>query len=1350
MSVSPLPSRLLKFWSALTRWLLAVVVLGWVALGLAWGALQFWIVPRVEQWREPLQQRASQVLGIEVRIAALRAHSTGWMPAIELEQVSLYDVQGRAALVLPRVWATVSARSLLQRGLEQLYIEAPSLDVRRLADGRLEVAGLDLGGPAGALQDTLDWVFSQRELVIHGGTLRWSNEQHGTVPMVWREVALVLRNRGRTHDWRLDATPEAQVGQCLSARGRLLSPLWTLHPGRVQDWAGELYAEGAGLDLAALQHGFGVAEQLPLRSGWGALRLWATLAQGRLTQAVADVALRNLNAQVQVDLPPLVLPQLQARLSLNLPEGGWVQGWRLGAEELHFVAGDGVKWPGGRLALAYQTPTPGKAAQGQFQADALDLGVLAQLAQQLPLNAQWQRLLAQAQPQGQARGVSLSWQGEGPQPARYRAQAQLRGLALASVQTWPGVRGLDAELTLDQDGGQARLALEQGAVLAADWLPIGEVPVDHLSGQLRWHHDPRRQWTVQLQNLHLSNAHAQGQVNLSWRSPERPADLQDLGTLDVQAQLNRADVAQLHRYLPLGIPQQARDYVRLALLAGRATQVRFDVQGPLAQLPWPDAKQGHFRVQAQVQDGKLAYVPPALQDAGDAPWPALADVAGEVLMDGPRLTVRKARARSADDPAVQVSRAEVQIADLNHTVVQVQADVRAPLASAFKLVRASPVNALTHGVLADMGGSGAAELKLRLQVPVDDVMHTQVQGSVVLAGNDVVLSNAVPRLERVRGQLAFNQNSLQLQGVQARWLGGEARAEGGLVFVPAPRPGTQPQSIAVDGTASAEGLRAVGEWPELARLAQTLQGSAPYSASLNLNQDQLEWQVRSDLQGLAVQAPAPLGKPAAQAQALRLQRTALAQGQRERWTLVLPGLAAASLERDLRGAQPRLLRGALAVGAPALAPLNLPKEGLAGAIELPSLDADAWVDWAERAGLSGQAGEAAAGDGLPATLVVQADSAQVAGRNWRQLVLGATRADGLWRGNLHASELDGYLEYRPVTDARTASGAGRLYARLSHLALPAQAQSDVEAYLDAQPASMPALDIVVDDFELGPRSLGRLEIEALNRPVSGTPGSPPEWRLNRFNLTVPEATLQAHGNWARVAAQAGTGPRAGGLPRRTVLNFNLQARDAGVLLARFGMPGVIRQANGKIEGQLAWRGSPFHPDIPSLGGAFKVDMVDGQFLKADPGLAKLLGVLSLQSLPRRLTLDFRDVFSQGFAFDFLRGDVQVQDGVAHTNNLQMKGVNAAVMMEGSADVATETQNVRVVVVPEINAGTASLVASVINPAVGLGSFLAQWVLRRPLIESSTQTFQVDGSWYDPRVTPVPAAAAASSPVEKNQ
>jgi uncharacterized protein YhdP len=343
-----------------------------------------------------------------------------------------------------------------------------------------------------------------------------------------------------------------------------------------------------------------------------------------------------------------------------------------------------------------------------------------------------------------------------------------------------------------------------------------------------------------------------------------------------------------------------------------------------------------------------------------------------------------------------------------------------------------------------------------------------------------------------------------------------------------------------------------------------------------------------------------------------------------------------------------------------------------------------------------------------------------------------------WQANLQADEMGGYLEYRQPSG----SNAGRLYARLAQLKIAPNTVKQVENLLDEQPQTIPAVDIVVDDFELRGKKLGRVEIDAVNRGTSfmGRDSAVREWRLNKFNISNPEASLTASGNWAALGGPAGQPER-----RRTVMNFKLDVADAGGLLNRLGMKEVLRRGKGKLEGQVAWIGSPLTLDYPSMSGQFNVNVESGQFLKADAGAAKLLSVLSLQSLPRLLTLNFGDVFGSGFAFDFVRGDVKIENGIASTNNLQMKGVSAAALMEGHADIAHETANLKVVVVPEINAGTASLVTTIINPAIGLGSFLAQLFLRKPLIEANTQEWHIDGTWSDPKATQVEHKTGKSNP-----
>ena len=115
----------------------------------------------------------------------------------------------------------------------------------------------------------------------------------------------------------------------------------------------------------------------------------------------------------------------------------------------------------------------------------------------------------------------------------------------------------------------------------------------------------------------------------------------------------------------------------------------------------------------------------------------------------------------------------------------------------------------------------------------------------------------------------------------------------------------------------------------------------------------------------------------------------------------------------------------------------------------------------------------------------------------------------------------------------------------------------------------------------------------------------------------------------------------------------------------------------------------------------------------------------------------------GFAFDFVRGDVTIDRGIASTNNFQMSGVNAVVLIDGKSNIAQETQDLRVVIAPEVNAGVASLlVASAINPAIGLGTFLAQLFLRQPLIEAATKEMQVKGTWSEPLIAEVKRTSKA--------
>lgn len=1349
----PHPSRLLKTVAAFARWSLGLLLAIGLLLAAAWGGLHGWIVPRIGDYRAQLETQAGRALGVPVRLGTISARTEGLIPTIELGDVALLDADGREALRLPRVVVAVSPRSLWNFGFEQLYIERPELDIRRTRDGRILVAGLEFSGASSQDGGAADWVFAQPELLIREGRLRWTDELRGAPPLALEGVDVLLRNGNWHHSLRVDATPPPEWGDRFTLAGKFRQPLLSIHSGRWQDWTGQLFAHFARVDVSRLRHHADVG--ITVARGHGAVRAWIDVERGRLAGGTADVALADVSATLGPDLQPLELPQVQGRVGARRsPEQ-----LEFSTQNLQFLTDDGLRWPGGNLRLKHTQARRSAPAQGEFQADRLDLAALARIADRVPLGPDVHHALRTYVPQGLVESVRASWQGPLTELQSYQAQGRVTGLSLAGaarpakagqgMESAIGLRGANVDFDLTHKGGSATVGMDRGALVLPGVFEEPVLPLDQFSSTVQWQIDGER-IAVQVSDTRFANADAQGEARATWHTsdPERSGSGSRFpGVLDLSGTLTRADGTRVHRYLPLTIPQDARHYVRDSVVAGKASTVQFRVKGDLHDMPFDNPKLGEFRIAAKVHDVTYAFVPRRLQPAGELPWPALTQLSGELVFERSSMQVKGASGRFSGSQGLQATKVEAQIPDLSNTVVAVSADARGPLPELLALMSSSPLAAMTGHALDQASGTGNADLRLRLSLPISAIHQSRVQGSLTLAGNEVRIRPDTPVLSRARGTVQFSETGFSLSGVQARALGGDVRLEGGMRALPAGAPPSEPlMQLRAQGTATAEGLRQAGELGLLANLARKATGSAPYAFTLALRRGVPELQVSSSLQGMALALPAPLGKSADTSLPVRfenqLTREALVPeggGSRaelplqDRLALEVAGVGAVSYVRDLAGPQPRVLRGSIAFGLAAGESAPQPERGVAANIQVGEVDVDEWE--ALLLGPANAAAEAGAvQEYLPTVLAVRARALTARGRTLHDVLVGGVREGLLWRASLDARELNGFVEYRQagVPDA----GAGRLHARLARLTVPQSAATQVEALLDEQPGHLPALDIVVEDFELRGRKLGRLEIEAQNR---GGEGAQREWRLGKFNLVTPEAVFAASGNWASLNASA-TGPGRGAeraVQRRTVLNFRLDIQDSGKLLGRFGMADVVRRGKGRMEGQVAWRGAPISPDYPSMTGQINLNIEAGQFLKAEPGLAKLLGVLSLQSLPRRLALDFRDVFSEGFAFDFVRGDVRIDQGVAFTNNLQMKGVNAAVLMEGSADIERETQDLHVVVVPEINAMTASLVATAINPVIGLGSFLAQVFLRGPLIEAATQEFRIDGAWTDPRVTRLP-------------
>ena len=1313
----------------LVRLLLWPVLLVWCLLMLAWLALHWVILPHIQDWRAPIEARASATLGVAVQIGAIQVISRGWVPALELRDVKLLDAQNRAALQLPRVAVTLAPQSLLDLRInfEQLLIEGAELDVRRDAAGRITVAGLDLSGGGADDRSGADWFFSQHEFVIRGATLRWTDEQRDAPPLALTGVELVMRNGLLHHDVRLDATPPAEWGERFSARGRFTQPLFA-GAGEWQRWSGRGYIDLPRADLHQLRR----YASLPfdLSEGLGALRGWFELRDGQPIAATVDLALNQVVLRLAPSVDPLRIEQLRGRVEGRRD----AQGVSVSVQGFSFATGDGVRWPSGDAKLVWRQKEGEPVSGGEVNAQRLDLALMAQVASRIPMGAALRQLLVELKPQGAISDVTALWEGPLDAPRRYQVKGQLNGLSLAARAASdaqrigrPGLRNASLQLNATETGGTAKLAVQGGMIEVPGVFADPRVPLDRLSAELQWSIGAGKV-TVRVKNASFSNPDMQGDFDATWNtgpggSFARAGRLP--GQIDVTGQLRDGLATRVARYLPLGIPEAARTYVERSVKGGRVRRVDLRIKGDLWDFPYFDANfPGELRVTALADDVSYAFVPslPATptEPAFVSPWPTLTRIGGELVVDRSSLSFRNVQAQLG---GVAWSQVQGGIRDLvDERKLNFEGNARGSAAEMLRIVNASPVGGWIHGSLARTTASGTAELKLGLALPLRDLEHTEVTGSVQLPGNDVRIVPDSPLLAGARGRVDFSHKGFAVVGATANAYGGELGFDGGTQGDGGLRFGGR-------GTATAEAIRRAPELGLLARVAPMLSGQVGYRISLAFVQGHPELSITSDLVGLASDLPVPMRKaaetPLAMHYQTRIKRESLQAGQTLADTLQLNlgSLLQVQYQRDLSGDTPRVMRGGIGLNEAAPAPTR----GVVVSASLPLVSLDAWEPvYAKVIDADSEPGDAADDPGYgPERIALRAKELITGGRRVTGVVAGLSKDKSQWKVNLDADQLNGYIEYRSpgrgVTAAAGGAGSGRIYARLSRLTLPKSDVDLVESLLNEPPTSAPALDVVIDDFELRGKRLGRLELMAVNRP--GDDPRVREWQLSKFTLSTPEAQLGATGTWSARGAAA----------RRAEMDFKLELRDSGAFLERLGMGKAVRGGKGVLAGQVAWLGSPLTLDFASMSGQVKVNVEAGQFLKADPGAARLLGVLSLQALPRRLLFDFRDVFEEGFAFDSFSGDLRIAQGVAHTTNLRMRGVQAVVLMEGQADIGRETQDLRVVVVPEINAGTASLAYAVINPAIGLGTFLAQLFLRRPLSEAGTRQFHVSGPWGDPQV-----------------
>ncbi|MET0028977.1 MAG: YhdP family protein [Candidatus Thiodiazotropha sp.] len=1261
----------MKFWQLLA-WLV-------ILLALLLSVMRF-ALPHMDlsPYRAEIERVVEDKAGLPLRIGSISAEIKGTHLTLKLTDVSALDPQtGQPRLTTPQVYVTVRLLSSLLSGQLQLgdgRLVGTRLKVTHHPDGTFSLYGFDAsgGGDSGAVTELL---LGQNHLRLQDTEILLSGSVAGRPPLHLTGVVVDLINDGLRHQLSVSSV----VGDKDRQRLRLVADL---KQSDAASWAmdGSFYLKAENLQLGGrlddwLPQGFQVAR------ADANLEVWGELAGGRLLQLQGGGGLRQLRMSGPGQGDPFELTDLSTGFRLEQRTNGW---W-LGLDRLS-IRRPAEVWPAGRLDLSWWTDTPGETGL-HLQADYLALKGIYDFLSILHLpDAEWHSALLALEPQGDVRQLDVTWQGIHDSGSDWQLRAEVEHFSAKPWHSIPGIQGVHLAIDGSQSGGWMKLSSDE---MVLDYAQLFRQPLhaDSVAGDFLWHFDPQQGLRLQTERLAMSNPdlHTLSRVDVTI-----PLSGNDLFT-DIQTDFWDARGASKSDYLPVSVmPHDLVQWIDNSVVDGHVTSGSFLLYGPVNRFPFKQ-QEGRFEVWFGVENMLLDYMPG---------WPELTDALAEVHFINNGLQMRLKDGRMLSSRLQDVS---LQIDQLrNPTPLQIKGRSQGPLKDLMSILGDTPLRKDFKSFVEAVTVGGDVSTRLDLRIPLETGRGTlKVQGELTLEQSEITVREINLPVRAMEGVLAFDLHGIQGQGIRANLLDRPIQFD----VIPVHRQGRDWTRITAKLALDMKRLiRQFPDW-ELDNFQGLGEADVAFSFAHQESAVPVRMDLESDLVGVAVNLPEPLGKPAGEPRRLDLGvdflkdrntelRVRYGQDTHALWRFYgdheTPWVAAIGFSQE---------------------PLSLDGiEGfhLSGAVK--RLDADEWIAWVSRqSDGSGQA--------LPRIAMdLRVDQLIALGT-----VCPNTRftynnfADG-YRVNLTSDTLQGTLQIPGDLSERPILGRfDYLKLNLQELASTITGErateSDGSDALD--PRQVPAVNFSIERLFINDDPVGKGHL-IWSKEQDGI-------TINSLTLVGKNIDLSGQGYWRKTLRG-----------QSTALNLQMQTPSLGELQQELGITTGIEQAPTQVKAELYWPTSPLEMGADKLYGSLWLKVGKGQVNNVDPGMGRLIGLFSLNALGKRLALDFSDLFSTGMAFDSIEGNFNLNDGEAYTTDLAMRSTLASVDIRGRTGLSSRTYDQRVVVIPNVSATLPLVGALAINPSVGVALALTQQLFGKQFDRIAMRTYEVTGSWDNPQ------------------
>jgi uncharacterized protein (TIGR02099 family) len=1257
----------------------AVVV---VLLAIAVGLVRIALV-QVPEYREQIESWAGDALGWPVEIGAMDAR-LGWGgPELQFTNARILARDHEQTLVVASTGSMQFDNWSLLRGQLRpgaVSLAGVSLRIERNADGRWRLLGED--GPAlgeGAGDVPRLEGLPAGNLRLEDVTVEFEDLRRELGPWLFQVDVLEVQARAGQLSVAVAGRLPSDLGDNVA-----LSVVLTGQDaqGRPRDWTAGL--SFSGLDLGAIGAALGRAEQFPPQGVVNG-SLSAATDDGGVVRVAGDV----LALDVVLPRPAHGEGQLDEHAPYDSMGGDfeWTRtaaGWNVVLANVE-VERDKRRWQTQTASMVFEQDAAGRRIEAA--ATLLQLEDLLPVADWFPAAVTLKASSLAGALRDLVLHVDLPAQ-EGQTPEAH-IDAQFVDLSFAGQGRFPGVRNLSGTVSGDLHRGVIRIDSRDGA-FDLPWMFRAPIAFSTLGASVDWtrnEHGLRLQASaVEIENADASvSSHGVFEFGGDGESPY----------IEIEGVARNIHLEAAPRYLPVSVmPRTVVGWLDDASLAGHVNEARFKLRGATRNFPFRN-RDGEFKVEFEIADGALSFLPD---------WPRVTGLDAGVRFENEGLW---AEVRAGRLLRVEGGPAQVSIPDFAKGVLLIQARAQGGLA-AFREF------ALASELLEDILGPALAPATVqggRVAADVDLVLPLLALADY-RAGVGLQIRNGVVAYEFLGEPLRDINARVRIDNARVTANGVSATLAGWPVEVDVATGTDGAVRVEARGTIDAPGLASTLRLP----LDGWLNGASDWSGHFQFPAPAAEAPfdagISSRLQGFTSILPEPFGKAAHEARDLQLRarfRTLDLVDVSLQWEDALRVVGRV----DGSGSGPAL--GVVPDGVPGEVP------GLVFSGAIAKLDLGAWLqfDGSQRLGPVGVRGAVAGGRLLVGEVLAPA-------LHLGDALFDLSRGPDRWRVELAADRAAGRLEipFRLY-------GPDPVMVRLERLWLGTGGRTGVpggDASADPgralHPASIPALDIEVGDLRYDAVRFGRISARVLH-DVDG------------FELIGLEGT----GEGFMFLAEGSS--RLSDKLDESRLGIRILSEDVGSTLEYTGFRRSMDAPEGRFDAEVKWRGGLRSDWLDVIEGDASISIRDGRLIGVEPGAGRVFGLISIQALPRRLALDFKDVFGEGTAFDRITGDFRFEAGNAYTSNLLMRGPAANMAVVGRTGIVARDYDQTAVIAADLGRTLPVAGAVVAGPAVGAALFLLSEVLRKPF---QTQiTYRLTGPWENPVIDKLGAGSFAPPP-----